>query len=170
MTRAMLLCAGLSTRLGDLGQKRPKPLLPVCDIPILRYGIANLVAHGIRDIVINLHHRGELIQDEIGDGGDMGARIQYSMEDEILGTGGGLKKAADLLDEGGDQPFITANGKLIFDLDFTALLEAFAADPDVLGTMVVRPVPDALEWGAVNVDTSGPLRVRNILGEGRHMF
>ena len=55
--RAMLLCAGLSTRLGKLGAECPKPLLPVCGVPILHYGIANLVAHGIRDLVVNTHHR-----------------------------------------------------------------------------------------------------------------
>ena len=87
--RAMMLCAGLSTRLGALGAERPKPMLPVCGIPILAYGIANLVAHGIRDIVINTHHRGELIREEIGDGGTWGARIQYVHEPVILGTGGG---------------------------------------------------------------------------------
>ena len=62
----MLLSAGLSTRLGPLGDALPKPLLPVCDIPILRYGVALLVGHGIRDIVVNLHHQGDLIRAELG--------------------------------------------------------------------------------------------------------
>ena len=86
--RAMLLCAGLSTRLGKLGTERPKPMLPVCGIPILAFGISNLVAHGIRDLVINTHHRGDVIRDELGDGRRFGARIQYIQEDVILGTGG----------------------------------------------------------------------------------
>ena len=63
--RAMLLCAGLSTRLGKLGAERPKPMLPVCGIPILAYGVANLVAHGVRDLVINTHHKGDVIRDEL---------------------------------------------------------------------------------------------------------
>lgn len=171
MTRAMLLSAGLSTRLQVLGEQRPKPLLPVCDIPILRYGIANLAGHGITDVVINLHHRGDLIERAIGDGADLGVAIHYIEEPEILGTGGGLKNALGLLDpEGTDEPFVSMNGKLIFDLDVTALLEAYAGRPDALGMLVVRPVPDALEWGAVAVDTSGPPRVTDILGQGRHMF
>jgi len=171
MTRAMLLCAGLSTRLGALGQQRPKPMLPVCDIPILHYGIANLVAHGVRDIVINQHHHGDLIESALGDGSSLGARIQYTYEEEILGTGGGLKNALALLDpDGKDEPFLSCNGKLIFDLDFGSLLAAFDRDPDILGMMVVRRVPDAVSWGAVDVDESGPWRVRNILGEGRFMF
>jgi NDP-sugar pyrophosphorylase family protein len=171
MTRAMLLSAGMSTRLGALGDQRPKPLLPVCDIPILRYGIANLAAHSITDLVINLHHRGGLIERELGDGSELGVSIQYIEEPTILGTGGGLKNALALLDpDGVDEPFISLNGKLIFDLDLGALVDAYAGRPDALGMMVVRPVADALDWGAVAVDTSGPPRVTDILGEGGHMF
>src|SRR5262245_66594897 len=106
MTRAMLLCAGLSTRLGALGAERPKPLMPVCGIPILAYGITNLVGHGITELVINTHHRRELFEREIGDGRQWGARIHYSHEDKLLGTGGGLKNALRLLDPAGtDEPF-----------------------------------------------------------------
>jgi mannose-1-phosphate guanylyltransferase len=170
--RAMLLCAGLSTRLGKLGTECPKPMLPVCGMPILRYGIANLVAHGVRDLVINTHHRGDVIQRELGDGSAVGARIQYSHEPTILGTGGGLKHALPLLDpDGRDEPFLSVNGKLIFDVDFTALVEAYRAAGDILGMMVVRRVPDAVAWGAVNVafDARGP-HVIDVLGEGEHMF
>ena len=172
MTRAMLLCAGKGTRLGELSSERPKPLLPVCDIPILRYSIANLVAHGITDIVINLHHRGELIRAEIGDGRTLGAHVQYSEEVEILGTGGGLKHALHLLDpEGNDEPFLSMNGKLIFDLDIHALVASYAATKDSLGTMVVKPAPNAMKWGALDVRPEGEgLRVHNILEEGGHMF
>lgn len=170
--RAMLLCAGLSTRLGNLAQERPKPMLPVCGIPILAYGITNLVAHGIRDLVINTHHLGELIRDEIGDGRRFGARIHYIHEDKLLGTGGGLKHALHLLDpDGRDEPFISANGKLIFDVDFTDLVARYRATPDILGMMVVRRVPDAKAWGAVDVvvDDRGP-KIIDILGDGDHMF
>lgn len=167
--RAMLLCAGLSTRLGKLGADRPKPMLPVCGVPILAYGIANLVAHGITDLVINTHHRGDLIRAEIGDGTRYGARISYIDEPRILGTGGGLKHALPLLDpDGRDEPFISMNGKLIFDLDLAALLAAYRAAGDLLGMMVVKRVPDATAWGAVEVQPDG--RITNILGDGQHMF
>jgi mannose-1-phosphate guanylyltransferase len=170
--RAMLLCAGLSTRLGRVGAERPKPMLPVCGIPILAYGISNLVAHGVRDIVINTHHRGDVIHDEIGDGARFGARVQYIHEEKLLGTGGGLKHALALLDpDGTDEPFISHNGKLIFDLDIAALAEAYRTAGDILGMMVVKRVPNAKEWGAVQVerDDRGPF-ITNILGDGEHMF
>jgi NDP-sugar pyrophosphorylase family protein len=168
----MLLCAGLGTRLGALSDERPKPMLPVCDVPIVRFGIAQLVAHGIHDIVINLHHRGDVFERVLGDGHRFGARIRYSHEPEILGTGGGLKHALPLLDpDGRDEPFVSMNGKLIFDVDLTALLAAhaaaLAAEPALLGMMVVRRVPDALAWGAVDVQGG---RVRDVLGKGEHMF
>lgn len=170
--RAMLLCAGLSTRLGALGAERPKPMLPVCGYPILAYGIANLVAHGITELVVNTHHLGDVIRQEIGDGRQYGARIRYIHEDVILGTGGGLKNALALLDpDGRDEPFVSCNGKLIFDVDFAALIDAYrgaaAAAPELLGMMVVRRVPDALDWGAVDVRDG---RVHDILGTGEHMF
>ena len=170
--RAMLLCAGLSTRLGKLGAERPKPLLPVCGVPILAYGITNLVAHGVTELVINTHHKADLIAQDIGDGRRFGARIQYLHEPVILGTGGGLKHALPLLDpDRRDEPFLSINGKLIFDLDVTALIAAYRAAGDLLGMMVVRRVPDARDWGAVDVrvDGRGP-HVVNILGDGDHMF
>ena len=167
--RAMILCAGLSTRLGKLGTERPKPMLPVCGLPILAYGITNLVAHGITDLVINLHHRGEVLRNELGDGRTFGARITYIEEPTLLGTGGGLKRALPLLDpDGRDEPFLSINGKLIFDLDITALTAAYRAAGPILGMMVVRRVPDAQAWGAVEVASDG--RITNILGDGEHMF
>ncbi|HEX3758602.1 MAG TPA: NDP-sugar synthase [Kofleriaceae bacterium] len=171
----MLLCAGLSARLGRLGSERPKPLLPVCGVPILAYGITNLVAHGITEIVINTHHRPQMFEDEIGDGRRFGARIRYVHEPVILGTGGGLKNALPLLDpDGRDEPFLSANGKLIIDLDVGALIAAYQAQRaagELLGMMVVRRVPDARDWGAVWVrsDDRGPY-VADILGDGEHMF
>ncbi|CAN5724202.1 NDP-sugar synthase [soil metagenome] len=166
--RAMILCAGLSTRLGKLGSERPKPMLPVCGIPILAYGITNLVAHGIRDVVINLHHKGDVIQRELGDGRTLGARISYLEEPTILGTGGGLKHALPLLDpDHTDEPVLSINGKLIVDLDITALVAAYRVSHPI-AMMVVRRVPDAKAWGAVEVAGDG--RITNILGDGEHMF
>jgi NDP-sugar pyrophosphorylase family protein len=162
----------MSTRLGPLGAECPKPLLPVCGVPILTYAIANLVAHGITELVINTHHRPELFHQALGDGRRFGARIRYLHEPVLLGTGGGLKNALALLDpEGRDEPFVSLNGKLIIDLDVAALIAAYREAGDILGMMVVRRVPDARDWGAVQVvvDERGP-RVTDILGDGDHMF
>ena len=166
----MLLSAGYSTRLGELSGERPKPLLPVCDIPILRYGVALLAGHGVTDVVINLHHHANLIESEIPPGLVEDVRIHYIRERDLLDTGGGLKNALALLDpDGTDEPFVSMNGKLIFDLDLGALLADFRQNGgDALGMMVVRRVPDAMTWGAL--DVTPERRVRNILGGGHHMF
>jgi len=167
----MLLCAGYGTRLGELSDERPKPLLPVVDIPIVRFGIANLRGHGITDIVINLHHKRELFRSELGDGSDLGVRLHYTEEPTILGTGGGLKNALELLDpDGSDEPFVSHNGKLIFDVDVTALLAQDRADTEALGALVIRPTPDAQDWGAVAIDDSQPPRIQDFWGKGHHMF
>jgi mannose-1-phosphate guanylyltransferase len=165
----MILCAGYGTRLGVLGEQLPKPLLPVANVPIVRYGIALLVGHGIRDIVINLHYRSDLFEQALGDGSELGARIHYSREPRILGSGGGIKHALGLLDpDDSDEPFVVMNGKLIIDADLTALLAAHRAAGDVLATLLVRRVPDASNWGAVRVDERS--RVRDVLAAGDHMF
>jgi mannose-1-phosphate guanylyltransferase len=150
----------------------PRGRATVCGVPILAYGITNLVAHGITELVINTHHRGEVIEHAFGDGRRFGARIQYIHEPVLLGTGGGLKHALPLLDPGQrDEPFLSVNGKLIFDLDVAALVSAYRAAGEILGMMVVRRVPDAKDWGAVDVriDERGA-HIVDILGDGEHMF
>ena len=82
--RALVLAAGLGTRLGPLSDERPKPLVPVCDLPLIRYAIALLAGHGVTEIAVNLHHKGELIERELGTGADLGVSITYSREAEIL--------------------------------------------------------------------------------------
>ncbi|MSP59166.1 MAG: NDP-sugar synthase [Myxococcales bacterium] len=160
--RALVLAAGLGTRLGALSDERPKPLLPVADVPLIRYNLALLAAHGVREVAINLHHRGELIVGELEGACDPLA-ITWSREEQILGTGGGVKRMATWLTDGGRDSFLVVNGKLVIDVDLTRLIECHrGADPDA--TMVVREVPDAERWGAIDLDEDG--RVVKILGQG----
>ena len=163
MPRAMILAAGFGTRLGALSDERPKPLLPVCDIPLIRYAVALCAGHGIREIAVNLHHRGELIQAELGDGSAFGVRIVYSHEETILGTGGGLRKMADYLTDGGRSSFVVVNGKILIDVDLTEVLARHAAT-DAAATMVLRETPDAARWGAIELAADG--RVTRILETG----
>lgn len=144
--RAMILAAGFGTRLGPITQRRPKPMLPVCGEPLVRWSVRWLVHHGVRDIVINLHHLGEQIEQELGDGQQLGARIHYSPEHgQILGTGGGLRQARPWLDGGDDGPIVVVNGKILIDLDLPAVLRAHA-ERGGEATMVLRPDPEG-RWG-----------------------
>lgn len=163
MTRALILAAGFGTRLGQLSDERPKPLLPVCDMPLIRWAIALLAGHGITEIAVNLHHRGELIEAELGDGSALGVQIFYSREQSILGTGGGIRRISDWLTDGGRAPFFVVNGKILIDLDLNAVMARHRA-ADAAATLVLRQTADARKWGAIEADSAG--RVTRILDSG----
>jgi MurNAc alpha-1-phosphate uridylyltransferase len=93
----MILAAGLGTRMRPLTDHCPKPLLPVAGKPLIVHHIEQLVALGIHDIVINHAYLGHMIEETLGDGSQLGCRIQYSPEQEALETGGGIYKALPLL-------------------------------------------------------------------------
>ena len=86
--RAMVLCAGLGTRLGELTRQTPKALLPLHGGPILEYILANLRRHGFDEIAINLHMMPETIHGHFGDGAKFGVKLTYSHESVLLGTSG----------------------------------------------------------------------------------
>ncbi|MBI2341046.1 MAG: NDP-sugar synthase [Deltaproteobacteria bacterium] len=119
--KAMLLAAGLGTRLRPLTHRIPKPLIPVDGIPLIFYNLALLKKHGITDVVINLHYLGRKIKKLLGDGKKFGFQFRYSMEKKILGTGGGIKKAEKFLKDG---PFLVLNGDIITDLPLDRLMES----------------------------------------------
>jgi NDP-sugar pyrophosphorylase family protein len=164
----MVLCAGLSTRLGGLSQEVPKPLLPVCDFPLVRYALHLLRGYGIRQVAVNLHHLPELIQAELQDGSDLGLQIQYSHEREILGTGGGLRRVASYLTHGGHEPCVVVNGKILIDVDLESVM-ALHRITGAAATMVLKETPDADKWGAIEVSRDG--RIQRMLGqEGPHLY
>ncbi len=119
--RAMILAAGLGTRLGVLTEKLPKPMLPVNGKPLIEYNIINLVKHGFTEIIINTHFLPEMIRDFVGDGSRYGATIKYSYEEELLGTAGGVKNVEMFFDE--KEPFLVLYGDLLTNQDLTALLQ-----------------------------------------------
>jgi NDP-sugar pyrophosphorylase family protein len=152
----MLLAAGRSTRLGALGLTLPKPLVPVCGYPAIHFGLHAAARAGATRVVVNVFHRGDLVRAALGDGRALGLRIAYSIEDELLGTGGGLARARALFGPG---PVLAMNAKVVADLDLPALL-AFHGD-GAAATMLLRDDPDPERWGAVGVDATG--RVVRIL-------
>lgn len=153
--RAMILAAGFGTRLESLTKLRPKPMLPVAGAPLVKWAVLWLRHHGVREVVVNLHHLGEQIEAELGDGSGLGVRIAYSREHgQILGTGGGLRQARPLLDDGTDTPVVVVNGKIMVDLDLDAVL-AQHRSLDAEATMVLRPDPEAARWGSLQLDEQG---------------
>jgi MurNAc alpha-1-phosphate uridylyltransferase len=117
--KAMILAAGLGTRMRPLTDNCPKPLLPVAGKPLIVHHIEQLVLLGIRDIVINHAYLGHMIEEALGNGSQFGCRIHYSPEQQALETGGGIYKALPLLldnkDENAEQPFLLVNGDVWLD-------------------------------------------------------
>src|SRR5437764_532988 len=88
--KAVILAAGFGTRLWPLTEDRTKPAIPFLNRPLIAYAVDYLAAHGIRDIIVNLHHQPESIRRALGDGSALGVRLHYSFEEEILGTSGAI--------------------------------------------------------------------------------
>ncbi len=146
--KAMILAAGLGTRLCPLTNTTPKPLLPVGGRPILIYNLMLLKRHGITEVIINLHHLSEQIVQAVGDGGRFGMRVAYSHEPVLQGTGGGIKQAEPFLRGG---PFLVLNGDTLSACDLTGLLAAHR-HAKALATLALRDDPDAARWGPVTLD------------------
>lgn len=158
--KAMILAAGLGTRLRPITNTIPKPLLPVGGTPLIVWNLRLLRHHGIRDIIINLHHLGDLIEKALGDGSTMGMRISYSHEPTILGTGGGLKQAESFFE---GEPFLVVNGDTLCELDVGALCR-FHRQENPLATMVVRDDPEVDRWGRLELNAQQ--RIVRINGRG----
>jgi NDP-sugar pyrophosphorylase family protein len=153
----MLLAAGRSTRLGALGQALPKPLIPICGYPAIRFGLHAAARAGARRAVVNLYHHGDLLKAALGDGRASGVEVVYSEEEPLLGTAGGLAAARHLFEPG---PLLVMNAKVVADLDLPGLLAAHRTVAPT-ATMLLRDDPDPRRWGAIGVDATG--RVVSIL-------
>ena len=153
--KAMILAAGRGTRLAPLTEAMPKPMIPIASEPLIVHQLRWLHRAGIRDVVINLHHLGEQIRDHIGRGGDFGVRVQYSVEEELLETGGGILKALPML---GPEPFLVLNGDVWTNYPFRELSELAPQ----LAHLVLTPTPEGqagdfrLEGDSVRRDADDP--------------
>jgi N-acetyl-alpha-D-muramate 1-phosphate uridylyltransferase len=119
----MLLAAGRGERMRPLTDHTPKPLLQAGGKALIVWHIENMARAGICDLVINHAHLGHQIEVALGDGGQFGVRIRYSVEDPVLETAGGIANALPLL---GDAPFAVINSDIYCDYDFTQLSERVA--------------------------------------------
>ena len=145
MHDAFVLAAGLGTRLRPLTDHRPKPLVPVCGVPMLSYSLALCARHGLTDVVVNAHWLAEQIV--AWEGVREGVRVTVSVEPEILGTGGGLRNVAAALAD----RFAVVNADVLCDVNLDALIAAVPAEG---AAMALRPI-DADRYGIVAADASG---------------
>lgn len=159
--KAMILAAGMGTRLRPLTNTIPKPLLPIAGTPLIVWNLLLLKRHGFQDVVINLHHLGPMIEQALGNGSKYGLRIHYSHEPVILGTGGGIKQAEPNFS---GEPILVLNGDTLFELDLEALWTAHQQQK-AAATLVLRADPDAASWGLIEVGSED--RILRITGRGK---
>lgn len=152
--RGMILAAGFGTRLQPLTQTTPKALVPVAGRPLIEYSLLFLRSQGVTEVVINLHHLGNVIRAMLGDGSRYGMQIFYSPEDPILEAGGGIKNAQSLL--AGDT-FVVLNCDTILDLDLHAALNFHRRHRAVV-TLVLRPDADVEQYGVLETNLKGQIR------------
>lgn len=148
--RALILCAGEGSRIRAVAGDQPKVLVPVAGVPTLDRVVRWLTSHGIAEVAVNLHHRGQSIQDHLGDGALLGVTVRYSREPVLLGTAGACRPLADFL----DRTFVVVYGDVLTDLDLRALLAFHRLRGSVL-TMALYRVPNPTECGIVGLAPDG---------------
>ena len=122
--KAVVLCAGVGSRLGALTNELPKPLLDVGGVPLLGRILKNLARAGVVDVGINVHHHGRAVSDFVGDGTRFGVRVRCVEEKRLSGTAGGAKRAAALFSparDDPDEPLLVHYGDILTDHDLAAL-------------------------------------------------
>jgi NDP-sugar pyrophosphorylase family protein len=136
--KAMILAAGLGTRLRPLTEDRPKALVEVGGRTLLEITLRRLRSFGIQDVILNVHHFADMVVAYLKANGDFGMRIAISREDQLLDTGGGLKKAADFFLQGdGDEPFLLHNVDVLSAVDLAKMVK-FHREQNALATLAVQ--------------------------------
>jgi NDP-sugar pyrophosphorylase family protein len=161
--KAMVLAAGLGTRLRPLTEARPKALVTLGGRTLLEIVLERLHAAGVSEVIVNVHHHAEMICAYLGNNANFGMRVEVSREEELLDTGGGLKKAAWFFLEGeGQEPFLAHNVDVISAIDLAAMMQ-FHRERNALATLAVQ----ARETSRPLVfDAEGRLRGRGTAREG----
>jgi D-glycero-alpha-D-manno-heptose 1-phosphate guanylyltransferase len=148
--KAFVLAGGLGTRLRPQFGELPKGLAPVAGRPFLTHQLEWLVGHGIRDVVVCAGYGAEQVRRELGDGRAFGARVEYSIEETPLGTGGALHHARRFM----NGPALVLNGDTLVACDPWAL-ERARWESGALGALAVYEVSDAASRGRVECDAAG---------------
>ena len=145
--KAIILAGGLGERLRPLTNETPKPLLLIKGKPIIEHAIINFKKHGIKDIILSVGYKADKIKEYFGDGSKLGVNISYCIEDEPLGTGGAIKKAAENINE----TFVAINGDNLSDADWTELIDSHKRNNAKI-TLGLFPVEDVTQYGIARLE------------------
>ncbi len=146
--KALILAGGYGKRLRPLTETRPKPLVEVAGKPIIVWQIEWLKKQGIDEIVLAVGYLKDKIINEIGSGKRFGVRVSYVVEDEPMGTAGGLKNAEHILKN--EEFFFVLNGDILTNIELDRLAAQLKAHPEIVGTIAVVPLP--CPYGIVKFD------------------
>ncbi|MHB8584365.1 MAG: sugar phosphate nucleotidyltransferase [Thermoplasmatota archaeon] len=148
--KAIVMAGGEGTRLRPLTEGVPKPFVRIAGKPAIEYVLERLRQASIRDIIITTYYKPLQMIERLEGGEPLGLRLFYSIEDEPMGTAGGVRKASALL----DGTFVVASGDVLADVDIKALI-AFHREHEAIATMALTHVDDPSEYGVVAVDEVG---------------
>lgn len=148
--KAMIMAAGVGSRLMPLTIDVPKPMIPMGNIPLMENTVHLLKKHACTEIISNLHYHADMINNYFKDGRDIGVSMQYSNEDELMGTAGGVKKCEWFLDD----TFVVMSGDALSDVDLTKLWEEHKKR-GALATIALKNVEEVEHFGVVVTDENG---------------
>ncbi|MBO8158106.1 NDP-sugar synthase [Thermosyntropha sp.] len=151
--KAMIMAAGVGSRLMPLTANIPKPMIPMGNRPLMESIVDLLKEHGFKDIIANLHYHASMILNHFGDGENFGVSMHYSEEEELMGTAGGVKRCAWFLDD----TFVVVSGDALTDIDLTRLLNEHQKR-GALATIAIKEVEEVERFGVVITDGDGRIR------------
>ncbi len=152
--KAVVMAGGEGTRLRPLTSRRPKPLVPIMNRPIMEHIILLLKQHGITDIVVTLYYLADEISGYFGNGSDWGVHIEYVVEETPLGTAGAVRQAQGLLR---DEPFLIVSGDALTDIRLDRLIR-YHYSKGAIVTLALAHVPNPREFGVVITDEDGRIQ------------
>ncbi len=151
--KAMVLAAGLGTRLRPITYSVPKPMVPVLNRPVMEHIVELLARNDLTQVIANLHWFPDTIRDHFGDGADFGVDLSYSPEEKLLGTAGGVFGARDFF----DGPFLVISGDALTDTDLAAM-RRFHESHDGIATLATKKVSETSEFGVVITGEDGRIQ------------
>lgn len=151
--KAVIMAGGEGTRLRPMSLGMPKPMTPLFGRPVMEHIIALLKRHGVTDICVTLCYKPELVMDHFGDGGALGVRLTYFVEEKPLGTAGSVKACARQL---GEEDFLVVSGDAVCDFDLSGAIE-FHRERKAAATLLLTPRESPLEYGLVVTDGEGKI-------------
>lgn len=150
MKKAMILAAGVGSRLDPLTRQIPKPMVPIVNRPVMEHIVELLAKHGFKEIMVNLHYLADQIQGHFGDGSKWGVQIHYSVEDKLWGDAGSVKRCEDFFDD----TFLVVGGDDLADIDLSRMMRLHE-EKKAIATIALSLVDDPSEYGIALLNERG---------------